>query len=97
MKKVIEYKGKKLEIIARECYDMAEPYYEYWVREIIEKKHWWSSSRLEIIHGQTFWWGENRIFEERIMEFIKEHYNKKDKKNAFQKSVKKFFNNDKGD
>lgn len=37
MKKVIEYKGKKLEIIARECFDMNEPYYEFWVKEILEK------------------------------------------------------------
>jgi hypothetical protein len=93
MKKVIEYNGKKLEIIALESHDMPKPYYKYWVKEILEKKHWWNFSRKEIVRGNTFWWGENDNFEEKIMPQIKEHYQKLEREENFDNSVKKFFNN----
>ena len=91
MKKVIEYRGKKLEIIAIERHDLPEPYYDFWVREILEKKHWWNFSRWEIIHENTFWWKETDNFEEKIMELIEEYYNKKEHELNFENSVKNFF------
>ena len=93
MKKVIEYNGKKLEIIALENHDMPKVYYEYWVKEILEKKHWWNFSRKEILHGNTFWWEGTADFEEKIMTQIKEHYQKLEREKNFDNSVKKFFNN----
>lgn len=92
MTKVIEYNGKKLEIIARECYDTTKPYYDYQVREILEKKHWWSSARWEILHGNTFWWKGTDNFEEKIMQLIKNYYDVKNKEQNFQHSVENFFN-----
>ncbi len=92
MTKVIEYNGRKLEIIAIERHDMSEPYYDFWVREILEKKHWWSSARWEILHGNTFWWEKADNFEEKIMQLIENYYKKKDNEQTFQHSVENFFN-----
>ena len=93
MKKVIEYNGKKLEIIARECYDTVKPYYSYWVREILEKQHWWNFSRKEILHGNTFWWKSTDDFETIIKQKIKEYYDIKQREENFDNSIKDFFNN----
>ena len=41
MTKVIEYNGKKLEIYVIQRFDLKDPYYDYKVYEIINKKHWW--------------------------------------------------------
>lgn len=92
MKKVIEYNGKKLEIIVIERHDMSEPYYDFWVREILEKKHWWSSSRWEVLHGNTIWWEKTDKFEEKLMQLIENYYKKKDNEQTFQHSVENFFN-----
>jgi hypothetical protein len=93
MKKVIEYNGKKLEIIAFEGHDMPKPYYNYWVREILEKKHWWGFSRKEILHGNTFWWKGTADFETVITQKIKEYYDTQKREENFDDSVKKFFEN----
>jgi hypothetical protein len=92
MKKVIEYNGKKLEIIAIERHDMPEPYYDFWVKEILEKRHWWNCTRWEILHGNTFWWEKTDNFEEKIMQLIKKYYDKKHNEQTFQHSVENFFN-----
>lgn len=91
MKKVIEYNGKKLEIIAIERFDLKDPYYNYKVYEIIKKKYWWQLSRKEIICGSTFVWSNGQDFEEKIMSEIKDHYERVNKQEQFQNSLEKFF------
>ena len=91
MKKIIEYKGKKLEIICLEQHDMPRTYYNYWIREILEKKHWWNFSRKEILHGNTFWWTEEESFEKTLMTKIAEYYTRQEEIKSFDNSVKNFF------
>jgi hypothetical protein len=91
MTKVIEYNGRKLEIIARECYDMNEPYYDYWVEELIIKGKW--KFRVNtIIKGSTFWWDRETSFETRIMKEIQDYYDTLENQDFFKKSVENFFN-----
>lgn len=74
MRKIINYNGRALEITAKKfVYPFC--YYEYKVYELVEKKHWWNFSRIQIISGSTFWWKEDDDFETKIMEKIEFHYN----------------------
>lgn len=93
MTKVIEYNGKKLEIYVIQRLDFKDPYYDYKVYEIVNKKHWWQFSRNEIICGSTFWWSDKDNFEEKIMSEIKQYFEKVKKQENFQNDLKKFFNN----
>lgn len=86
MRKVINYNGKALEIIATKC---TNPfcYYDYKIFELREKKHWWNCGRIEILSGSTIWWTDNDDFETKIMEKIETYYGSKHVDN-----VENFFN-----
>lgn len=93
MVKTINYKGKTLEIIVVEKYDMNEPYYDYWIRELIIKGKW--KYRVNtIIKGSTFWWDRETSFETRIMKEIEDYYDTLENQDFFKNSVENFFNNE---
>ena len=93
MTKTINYKGKTLEITAVEKYDMNEPYYDYWVQELIIKGKW--KFRVNtIIKGSTFWWDRETSFETRIMKEIQDYYDILENQDFFKNSVENFFNSE---
>ena len=85
MRKEINYNGRRLEVIATR-FSFPVCYYEYTVNELLEKKHWWNSSRRQVLSGSTLAWGEDDDFETILMEKLEIVFGDKHTDN-----VQKFF------
>ena len=91
MRTVINYKGHKIEVIAIVKFaDDTVTIYNYWVSEFITSNRPWKKTK-KLFEGDTVMWAIDADFETEIIKRLDEYFDDVATKNAFDKSVEKFF------
>lgn len=91
MRTIINHRGHKIEVIATVKYaDNTVTIYNYWVSEFITSNRPWKKIK-KLFEGDTVMWAIDADFETEIIKRLDEYFDDVATKNAFDKSVEKFF------
>lgn len=91
MRTVINHKGHEIEVIATVKFaDNTVTVYDYWVSELITTNRPWKKNK-RLFEGDTVMWAIDADFETEIIKRLDEYFDDVATKNAFDKSVEKFF------
>ena len=91
MRTIIKHRGHEIEVIAivKFATDTATVY-DYWVSELITTNRPWKKNK-KLFQGDTVMWDFDADFETEIIKRLDEYFDDVATKNAFDKSVEKFF------
>ena len=91
MRTVINHRGHEIEVIATVKFaDNTVTIYDYWVSELITSNRPWKKTQ-RLFNGNTVLWAIDADFETEIIKLLDEYFDDVATKNAFDKSVEKFF------
>ena len=91
MRTVINHRGHEIEVIATVTFsNNISTVYDYWVSELITTNRPWKKNKT-LFKGNTLMWELDADFETEIIKLLDEYFDDVATKNAFDKSVEKFF------
>lgn len=91
MRTVINHRGHEIEVIATVTFsNNISTVYDYWVSELITTDRPWKKNK-KLFNGSTLMWALDADFETEIIKLLDEYFDDVATKNAFDKSVEKFF------